>query len=346
MSRLALSYVLPLRADDVDDELVRYVLDLAVHVEDVIVVDGSDPEVFDEHHRSWDGPVRHLRATVDVPNGKVANVCTGLLEARHEVVVVADDDVRWDRPLLEQALRRIEGAGIVRPQNRFVPAPWHARWDTGRSLIHRALGGDWPGTLVVRRALLPDGYAGDCMFENLEMVRTAVANGGREVVALDLVVPRRPPTTRKFVEQRVRQAYDELARPPYLLAELALAPAVLVGGRRAAAAIGLGAVALAGLGRRRAGGREVWPAAASLWAIPWTAERAVTAWLAMVARARGGVVFGGTRFVHAAHRHPRRRAGDDQAEAGSTSRTKASHSSRSGRHRARTRSWPMPSSST
>lgn len=303
MHPLDLTLLVPLRAAQPDLQLMTYLRDLSQHVEDVILVDGSEPEVWHVHHARLGARVRHLRTEVEVPNGKVANVCTGLRHARHEIVVIADDDVRWDRPTLVQALGRLGPGAVLRPQNYFDPRPWHAWWDTGRTLIQRALGGDWPGTLVVRASHLPDGYAGDCVFENLELVRTVRANGGREVVAFDVMVRRLPPSTRKFVEQRVRQAYDELARPWFLLVELSLLPAAWLGGRRVRGSLVLGAVGLAELGRRRPGGRARWPGSASLAAVPWLIERSITAWLAVAARARGGVRFGSARLRHAAHRH-------------------------------------------
>jgi hypothetical protein len=189
---------------------------------------------------------------------------------------------------------------VVRPHNRFTPAPWHARWDTGRTLVQRAVGGDWPGTLAVRRRALPAGYAGDCLFENLELVRTVRAGGGRERVRFDLVVDRRPPTARKFFEQRPRQAYDELARPLHLAVELSILPAVLRWRAGAAVPIAIAAVALAEVGRRR-GGPRWWPATAALWAPLWVAERAVTSWMAVGLRLRGGASFAGHRLPTAAH---------------------------------------------
>jgi hypothetical protein len=235
--------------------------------------------------------------------GKVANVRTGFAHARHDRVVIADDDVRWDCSGLEKAVAALEGAAVVRPANHFDPAPWHARWDTGRTLIARATGGDWPGTMLVRRsALPPHGYAGDCLFENLELVRTVRAGGGREVVLDVVVVRRRPPTTRKFFEQRVRQAYDELARPARLLLQLALAPLLLAGGRRGRLGVIDAAVGVAEVGRRRGGGARIWPRTAALWAPLWVLERSITSWLAVALRLLGGARFGGVRLPTAAHR--------------------------------------------
>jgi hypothetical protein len=148
------------------------------------------------------------------------------------------------------------------------------------------------------------GYDCDVLFENLELVRTMRATGAREHVAYDLFVERRPPTTRHYFSQRVRQAYDELARPARLAAQLALAPAALLAARRcgprALVALALGAVALAEAGRRRGGATRVFSPAASLAAPVWAAERALTSWAALALFARGGVAYSNGRLRRAA----------------------------------------------
>ena len=293
--------MLPLKADSVDDDLDDHLRAMVEVVDDVVVVDGSGDDVFAANDERWPASVRHLRPAVRTPMGKVGNVVTGLRAARHDVVVIADDDVRWTPALLEAAVARLDGAEVVRPQNCFDPSPWHARWDTGRTLLNRVAGGDWPGTLVVRRSALPDGYAGDALFENLELVRTVRAGGGRDVLALDIVVPRRPPTTERFLEQRVRQAYDEWARPWRLAVQLAVLPAVVRWRWRAVAVVSVTSITAAEAGRRRGGGARVWPATAPLWAPAWVAERSLTSWLALGARLRGGVRYRDGRLPLAAN---------------------------------------------
>jgi hypothetical protein len=301
-----LTYVLPIKAEEVASELTGYLAWLATRAE-VIVVDGSDPATFAEHHRRWP-TVRHLPVDPDLvtPMGKVGGVLTGLRHASHRKVVIADDDVRYGERELAAVEALLRDADVVRPQNFFTPLPWHARWDTARSLIARATGGDWPGTLGLDRdtVIRAGGYRGDVMFENLELVRTIAAAGGRFVDAPDLFVARRPPTSRQFWSQRIRQAYDELARPVRLAVALLLIPLVLVGGRRVALALAIGSIGLAEAGRRRHRGRTVYPWTSALWAPAWLTERAVTSWLAEGARARGGVRYGGTRLARAAT-HPR-----------------------------------------
>jgi hypothetical protein len=302
---MGVTYVLPIRVPPSaapDPDLDGYLHALAGWVDEVIVVDGSPPSRFRDHASRWPRSILHVPPARPTRNGKVGGVVTGVAAASHEHVVVADDDVRWTPEQLALVPGLLADADVVRPQQVYVPTPWPARWDTGRMLVHRALGGDWPGTLLLHRgALPPGGYSGDVLFENLELVRTVVAAGGRAAVALGVVVARRPPTTGRLVEQRVRQAYDEWARPGYLVAELALLPLAVAGGRRAVAGMAAGAVALAEVGRRRAGGPAHWPATAPLWAPAWVAERSVTAWLGVLLRLRGGVRYRGMRLRTAAH---------------------------------------------
>jgi hypothetical protein len=305
-----ITYILPIKAHVPQDgaELTDYLRELS-SVAEVIVVDGSAPLIHARHAAAWGAFVRHVRPAPDLatPMGKVGGVLTGVRLASYEHLVIADDDVRYDASALERLSRALNDAHVVRPQNYFTPLPWHAWWDTGRMLLNRVWGGDWPGTLGVRRSILraTDGYDGRAMFENLELVRTVLAAGGREAVPLDLFVARRPSTTRHFWSQRVRQAYDELARPARLATQLAVLPlGVLAVARFGWSALAVGAVAVAGVaevGRRRAGGASVFPVSASLFAPAWLAERAVCSWLAVGARVvLGGVPYRGTVLRHAA----------------------------------------------
>ncbi|MDP9387655.1 MAG: glycosyltransferase family 2 protein, partial [Actinomycetota bacterium] len=242
-----ISYVLPLRRwrHEPDDELAGYLRRLAERA-DVIVVDGSDEAVFAAHARDFAAPVRHLPVDAGLPgrHGKVHGVITGVRAARHERVVVADDDVRYDDGALERVARLLDEADLVRPQNYFDPLPWHARWDTARSLLNRALAADYPGTLGLRRSrfLAAGGYDAECLFENLELIRTIEAAGGKVVAPLDLYVRRRPATAHQFWSQRVRQAYDDFALPARMAVELAVLPAtVALLARRRAPVVAAGA---------------------------------------------------------------------------------------------------------
>lgn len=302
------SYVLPIRSVSLEglDELTAYLASL--NVAQLIVVDGSPSGVFAAHAQRWDGlRIQHVAPLPVLPgeNGKVCGVVAGLALAQHDKIVVADDDVRYDADSLERIVALLDDHEVVRPQNYFDPVPWHAVVDTSRTLLNRVTGGDWPGTLAVRKSALPSyGYRRDVLFENLELVRTVVARGGRECVAADLFVRRLPPTTQHYLSQRVRQAYDEFARPIRLAAALAIIPCTFacVAGRRwdvLASAAGLAIVA-AEAGRRSGGGRRRFAPLSSLCAPLWLLERGVCAWAAACVRLSGGVRYGSARIVDAA----------------------------------------------
>jgi glycosyl transferase family 21 len=308
----ALSYVLPLRWEQDQgrlDELTSYLRGLSTRCQ-LIVVDGSPQAVFDRHARAWSGIAEHYPPDPDQRflNGKVNGVITGVRRAVAEVVVIADDDVRYDPDGLAAVGDALHGADLVIPQNVFSSWPWHARWDTARSLLNRSFGTDYPGTLAIRRSTFErcGGYDGNVLFENLELIRTVVAHGGQVRPAPHLFIRRLTPSATGFWSQRVRQAYDSLGQPPRLAAELAVLPALsLLAQRtraRGVAAAALIAVAISEAGRRRAGGSAMYPATAALWAPLWILERGACSWLALWQRAaHGGIRYSGNRITVAAH---------------------------------------------
>jgi hypothetical protein len=317
VNRSEKAYVLPLRWREPGPiaELASYLRWIAEQVDEVLVVDGSPPALYHEHGAALGAGIRQLRPHPDLgfAMGKVDGVITGLRECVAERVVIADDDVRYDAASLRRALELLDEADLVRPQNYFDELPWHARWDTARSLMNRVFSGDlafpvgdFPGTLAVRRSTFfrAGAYDGEALFENLELMRTVKAAGGRVLTPLDLYVARRPPSSAHFLSQRVRQAYDDFAIPPRIGAFLAVAPLAfsLAAGRRwrALGALALAPVGVAEAGRRRSGGRHRFPASGSLLAPAWVGERAICSWLAVAARLRGGVPYGGRRLRHAA----------------------------------------------
>jgi hypothetical protein len=352
---LDLTYVVPVRWGDgaQREGLAEYLARIARHCAEVIVVDGSDPEVFAANGAAWGELTRHVPPGEGEGwlMGKVAGVRTGVGLASHERVVIADDDVRYQPAALRRAAELLDSHDLVRPQNYFDRLPWHARWDTARTLLNRSLGRDFPGTLAVRRSrMLAMGlYDGDVLFENLELMRTVRAHGGSVASPLDLYVAREPPSASHFWGQRTRQAYDDFALPLRMALWLAVVPLLLLDWRRsrgegprsvrdglrasrrrrlAPAAAGL-AVAAAEVGRRRAGGTAVFPATSSLLAPVWVLERGVCAWLAVLQRLRfGGVRYGDSVIPVAAHsqRQLRRRLGAGETEVAGTGQGRSSGS--------------------
>ena len=103
----------------------------------------------------------------------------------------------------------------------------------------------------------------------------------------------------------MRQAYDDFAQPGRLMRELLVLPLALraVAGRRWDLVLGglVAVVTVAEVGRRRSGGAAVYDRAAALWAPLWLAERAITVWVALGLRLRGGVRYRDARLSRAAN---------------------------------------------
>jgi hypothetical protein len=311
------AYILPLRWREPGpiQDLAHYLRTLRDDVGEILVVDASPPPLYESHERALRGIARHLppHAELDFAMGKVNGVVTGVRECSSERVVIADDDVRYEPAALRRTLALLDEGDLVRPQNYFSELPWHARWDTARSLLNRVLTGDptfpvgdFPGTLAVRRSafIVSGAYDGAALFENLELMRTIRVAGGRVLTPLDLYVARMAPSTGHFLSQRVRQAYDDFAVPARIGAFLAVGPISvdLLRRRRGRRLLGgaLATVALAEAGRRRAGGTDRFPVSGSLLAPAWVAERSLCAWLAVGAKLRGGVRYGDRRLPHSA----------------------------------------------
>jgi hypothetical protein len=351
---LDLSYVVPIRWRDGAQrgELAEYLARIAPHCAEVIVVDGSEADVFAANAAALGARAIHVPPGEGEEwlMGKVAGVRTGVKLASQERVVIADDDVRYEPEALRRAAELLDEHDLVRPQNYFDPLPWHARWDTARTLLNRSLGRDYPGTLAVRRSrMLAMGmYDGDVLFENLELMRTVRAHGGSVASPLDLYVARVPPSSAHFWGQRTRQAYDDLALPLRMALWLGVLPLLALDGRfckpvvdkvapprrrfRLAPLAAAVAIAAAELGRRRAGGRAVFPATSSLLAPVWILERGVCAWLAVLQRLRfGGVRYGDSVIPVAAHSERQlRRRFEKRRELEARVRPAATWSGRSG----------------
>lgn len=300
---MSISYILPIKWDGSQslDELTSYLAYLSPHT-NLIIVDGSIIERFEIHHRYWAHLGKHIKphANFQFLNGKVNGVLTGLLEAKHHHVIIADDDVRYGLDQLHAIDKLLANHQLVSPRNYFQPCPWHAKWDTSRSLLNVAWAHDYPGTLAVQRDFICSlgGYDGDVLFENLELIRTIKAGGGRVLYKNDLFVRRVPPSTRHFWSQRIRQAYDDYAQPARLVFFTALLPLLIIIAIYALLLIPLLlilAIAIAEMGRRKYGGQCVIAANCSFFAPIWLMERGICTWLALFNK----LIKGGVNYNHA-----------------------------------------------
>ena len=305
------TYLLPIRRSEFSEveahDFVAYFGTLTAADCEVLVVDGSPPGVFKQFDESWSAACKHLRVDqrFGYLNDKVNGIHTGLEIASCEKILLADDDIRYTPADVEKMCALLDEYEMVRPQNFLAPRPWWARIESARMLINRATLriGDYPGTCAFRRStmLRVGHYDGDVLFDNEEIVRHFAAAGASIFYAVDFFIEKRPPSLRKWIEQRPRQAYEDFALRAKTLFFFSLPFVILVSGLLAGclgmalwlAILSIFSIALACAGGARGLASEYIPPSMCLYAPLWIFERMVsTYWAIYCYAARGGYSFG------------------------------------------------------
>ena len=317
------TYLLPIRRkilSAVETEELREYLSILAQVGcEVIVVDGSAPEIFAQHHGAWSDQCHH--APVDPRfkylNDKVNGVHTGVALATNEKIILADDDIRYNKIDIEKICALLDQLDVIRPQNYLVGTPrcgvrtsqrdvptifWLplcAKMEAARMFINRATlrSADYPGTCAFRRAMfLKAGeYDGDVLFDNEELIRHFVRRGARIFYANDLFISKCPPTFGKWLEQRPRQAYEDFGLRFKTLLFASLFPIAIaiafIDPRWLSIVLLSILVAFAGWMRGRA--RKYFPFHVCFFAPLWVVERTLSTYLAFYWWiVRGGYPFG------------------------------------------------------
>jgi hypothetical protein len=273
---------------------------------EVLVVDGSPPDVFAEYGKAWGNACRHepVDPQYKYLNGKVNGIHTGVALAEHNRIILADDDIRYTPADVRRMADLLDIYDMVRPQNYFCPLPLWARTEAVRMLINRAWipEGDYSGTLgVTRNAMLRVGhYDGDVLFDNEEIVRHFRLKEARIEYARDFFLLKLPPTFEKWIEQRPRQAYEDFVMRAKTLF-FASVPLVLLltwlkaGGQLTliyAALISVGSIIFAARGLTE-GAARFFPWQVVFYAPLWIAERCLsTYWAFYWYLTLGGYPFG------------------------------------------------------
>ena len=310
--QLSCAYVLPIRRTRFNpDDAIRlrqYLETLREAGCEVIVADGSTPDVFDQYAVIVGAICRHVRVDrrFGYLNDKVNGIYTGIELASFDRIIVADDDIRYSAGNIRIIMRLLDHSDVVRPQNFLDPLPWWAKMEAARMLINRALlsAADFPGTCAFGRGrmLAAGRYDGDVLFDNEEIIRHLAQHGCSLAYANDLFVRKCPPTFWKWTEQRPRQAYEDFGMRLKTTLFFALLPLfLLVGGLFGIdgltvffLTLSLLATLIAARGRARGKARQFFPALCCFFAGLWMFERTLsTYWALYWYFAHGGYPFGG-----------------------------------------------------
>jgi hypothetical protein len=305
------TYLLPIRRASFSAaetaELAAYFRTLNNAGCDVLVVDGSSTQVFEQHHEAWDFLSRHEKVdrSFGYLNDKVNGIHTGVNLATTEKIILADDDIRYAPAQIDRVRDLLDDFEVVRPQNFLAPLPWWARMEAARMLINRATLriADYPGTCAFRRAtmLRVGHYDGDVLFDNEEIIRHFARAGASISYATNLFVQKRPPRFRKWIEQRPRQAYEDFGMRAktalfFTLPILAVATGLVWGWNGCLLyllAVCLISIALASGGRLRGTASQYFPWSVCFFAPLWIIERSFsTYWALYWHLAHGGYPFG------------------------------------------------------
>jgi hypothetical protein len=305
------TYLLPIRrgsfsAEEAGD-FAEYFEALANAGCNVLVIDGSPSDVFEQHQRIWSQHAHHqpVDRRFNYLNDKVNGIHTGVELSPNEKIILADDDIRYSADDIERASHLLDDYEVVRPQNYLRPLPWWARMESARMLINRATlrTADYPGTCAFRRAtmLRVGHYDGDVLFDNEEIIRHFARHGAQICYANDFFVLKRAPRFRKWLEQRPRQAYEDFGLRAkttlfFSLPALVTLVAVIAGTKALAwvlTLLALLAMMIAFAGRMHGDARNYFPVSIIFFAPFWILERSIsTYWALYWFLRRGGYPFG------------------------------------------------------
>lgn len=270
---------------------------------EVLVVDGSDPEVFDEYHRVLRWVARHQAV---LPHCRFIDGRVDLVQAATELtttekVIIAASASRYTAAEVRAISDLLDWHDVVEPEEYVEPLPWWGGVDAGSVLLHR-------GVDQVRQSRATFGFRSASFRSNRDVTDRSGRNETRRLAlqgaevhrAREVFVRREPGTFGGWLRLRPREASAELVAPLKTAFFLALAPLFVVlailGGPPMAAACG-GAMAIASVVlalRGRAGAGKFFPLRACLFAPLWIVERSVSVYWALFDRLRGATVHAAT----------------------------------------------------
>src|SRR5581483_2454225 len=275
--------------------LAQYLSQVAVYGCDVIIVDGSPRELFEENRSvlRWVGRHVATRRTHRHEAG-IDPVAAAIDFASYEKVIVADHAVRYSEGCIETLCALLDQHEVVVPQNYLDPLPWWGAIEAGRILVHRGIepSGDG-GTFGFRRSAVRALRSIDSHLDAADRPLHRLENQGAELYSAgDVFVRREPPRLHEWLRDLPRSASAELATPLrgaffFTLIPMSLVLAMMGGLGIAGSftlAIAIAALVLAMRGRIGAG--DFFPLRTCLCAPLWVLERSLSVYWALLRKLR------------------------------------------------------------
>lgn len=279
------SYVVIVHSDSDPIVIAEYLATLSPADCDVLILDYSTPDVFQEHRQvlRWAG--RHISLS------KNTDVIRAAIElAACEKVIVASDDVRYSVDDIEMMCQLLDRHDVVEPQQYLSPLPWWSGIDAGKMLVQRGIEryGDRSSTYAFRRSVVRQIRGADV--GNDHAIRRLAMRGADVHAAGEFFVRRNPPELADWVRTRPRHAEEDFAVPMKTILFLALMPVVIAltlfaGARIAGGFAGLIVLSSSALAiRGRIGASAFYPLKTCLFAPLWVFERSISVYWAVFRR--------------------------------------------------------------
>ena len=307
-----LSVVIPFKASAVNSFsqlAARWRPMAGSHIE-VLICDGSSPEVFAENLRQPLGRIRHIpvdRTSYSYQNDKVNGLCTGIRASSSNLVITCDDDII----LTPSQIYELAGLDTVRQfiKIRSFPETLTAfeTIEVVRSLISNCIRCTSDTLTIVlgsRDELLSmlEGMDGNLLFDDRALEWSLRRASHCVSIHPEILARRIPSSPAKWVEQQVRYAYEDIP----LLAKTGLfllSPFVawylsqLDRGLLYAYMTMLAGVffAAAAIGRKRANLAQHCPAWVPCLGPAWFLIRSCAVPVALIVWCMGGLHYGGRR---------------------------------------------------
>lgn len=265
--------------------LADYLSTLAVADCDVLVIDYSARELFEQHRTVLRWVARHVSLSGNTDAVRAAVELSGC-----EKVIVATGDVRYSSADIESMCQLLETHEVVEPQQYLFPLPWWGGIEAGRMLMHRGIDrfDGRSSTYAFQRSVIRSIRGADVGTDHA--IRRLALRGAAVHAASELFVRRTPPELADWVRDRPSQADGDFAVPVKSVLFLTLLPLALalamIGGMRIVGGYA-GAVAFASTAlaiRGRIGASAFYPLRACALAPVWVLERSVSIYWALFRR--------------------------------------------------------------
>ncbi|HEX7706013.1 MAG TPA: hypothetical protein VF701_06090 [Thermoanaerobaculia bacterium] len=271
-------------------DLAAYLSELSARGHDVVVIDGSGTETFEDRRRvlRWVSRHFHVGPESRSNSGAIDVVRAAAAVAVCDAIIVADSDVRYSAEAINEVCNLLEVHEVVEPQDYPDPLSWWGGVEAARILVHRAIEPqpDHGLTFGFRRSAVATIRALAPLRGKRDQPRRLAASGAEVFPATSVFVSRKPASLAEWVSSLPEIAKSDFEHPLRSAFFLSLLPLFIILTAFGGAQLAVGYASLLALIsvvlalRGRVGASAFIPLRACFLAPLWIVERAVSVYWA------------------------------------------------------------------